>query len=128
MEYKALGKSGLMVSLVCIGTMTFGQQIDESESVRLIKMAFDQGVNFIDTANVYTKGFSEVIVGKALEGVRERIILATKAGETMGTGPLDRGLSRSSVMRELDRSLKRLNTDYIDIYYMHMPDYVTDIE
>jgi aryl-alcohol dehydrogenase-like predicted oxidoreductase len=128
MQYKSLGKTGLMVSQVCLGTMTFGKQVSEEEAVRLTHIALDRGVNFIDTANSYFGGQSEICVGKALKGRRDQVVLTTKAGFKVGEGPLEKGLSRASVMQQVEKSLKRLDTDYIDIYFMHLPDHVTAIE
>ena len=121
MKYKRLGKYGVTVSELCLGTMTFGSQVNEATSIELIKKAYDQGVNFIDTANVYVQGKSEEIVGKAIKGMREDIVLATKVRHRMGTGPNDEGLSRKHIMKAIADSLKRLDTDYIDIYYVHRP-------
>jgi len=128
MEYRKLPGTSLRVSRVCLGTMTFGDQTNEADSLAIMDYAFDQGVNFFDTANVYVQGESERIVGKALKGRRERIILATKVRGQMGEDPNDAGLSRRNILSAVEKSLKRLGTDYIDIYYMHAPDYDTAIE
>ena len=128
MRYRTLGNTGLQVSEICLGTMTFGEQVNESEGARLIHYALDHGINFIDTANNYFGGRSEICVGKALKGRRDKVILSTKAGNKVGEGPMDKGLSRVHVMQQIDLSLKRLDTDYIDIYFMHLPDHVTPIE
>lgn len=128
MIYRRLGKNGIRVSPVCLGTMMFGGQTGETESIRIIHKAIDQGVNLIDTANVYNAGQSEVVVGKAIADRRDRVILATKGRQSAGTGPNDSGAGRLHLMRELDRSLRRLQVDTIDIYYQHAPDPETPIE
>ncbi len=128
MDYRNLGKAGVKVSPVCLGTMMFGGQTSEADSISIIHKATDMGINFIDTANMYNAGESEVVVGKAIADRRDRVILATKGRQAMGEGPNDQGGSRVHLMHELDASLKRLGTDYIDIYYYHAPDYSTPIE
>ncbi len=129
MKYRKLGRTGLMVSEICLGTMTFGNQIDEAESTRLLRWAVDAGINFIDTADMYVDGRTEEIVGKALKGVRQSIVLATKVGAWQsGPGVNDVGLSRKHIMGGIEGSLRRLGTDYVDIYYTHKPDNTTPIE
>ena len=128
MEYRNLGTCGVKVSPVCLGTMMFGGPTDESESIRIMHKAADIGLNFFDTANLYTGGRSEEVVGKAIADRRDQIVLATKGGTPQGSGPLEKGLSRRHLMCELEKSLKRLKTDYVDIYYAHVPDYDTPIE
>lgn len=108
--------------------MMFGGQTNEADSLKIMDYAHDQGINFFDTANVYNQGESEKIVGKWLQGRRDAVILATKVNGLMGKNPNDAGLSRRNIMSAVDASLKRLGTDYIDIYYMHAPDYKTSIE
>ena len=129
MKYRKLGKTGLKVSEICLGTMTFGNQIDEAESIKLIRWTIDAGINFIDTADMYVDGRTEEIVGKALKEVRQSVVLATKVG-VWQSGPdvNDIGLSRKHIMDAIEGSLRRLGTDYIDIYYTHMPDNTTPIE
>lgn len=129
MKYRKLGRTGLMVSEICLGTMTFGNQIDEVESIKLVKWAMDAGINFIDTADQYVDGKSEEIVGKALKGVRDSVVLATKGGGWQ-SGPSinDIGLSRKHIMKTIEGSLRRLGTDYIDIYYAHRWDTATPID
>src|SRR5262245_40452957 len=131
MQYRLLGSSGLLVSPICLGTMTFGSPVDEAGSIRLVHAAIDLGVNFIDTANVYEGyarflgspgGVAEAILGKALQGRRDKVIVATKVGAPVGPGPQDRGLSPVHLLREVERSLKRLQTDVIDLYILHWPD------
>ncbi len=122
MEYTYLGTTGLKVSRMCLGTMTFGGQADEAASVKITDCAIDGGVNFIDTANIYTGGESERILGVALKGKRDDIVLATKVRGPMDRKPNHSGLNRKHVLSSVEDSLKRLQTDYIDILYMHMPD------
>ena len=121
MKYKRLGKCGIKVSEVCLGTMDFGSKVNESDAIGIINRAVDLGVNFIDTANTYASGRSEEIVGKAIKDRREDIVLATKVRHRMGPGPNDEGLSRKHIMHAIDESLRRLDTDYVDIYYVHRP-------
>ncbi len=128
MNYRRLGKTGLRVSPICLGTMMFGGPTEESESIRIMHKALDSGVNFIDTANMYTAGNSEIAVGKAIAGRRDDVVVATKGRQKIGEGPNDWGAGRGHLIRELDRSLKRLNTDYVDLYYVHAPDEETPIE
>lgn len=131
MNHRVLGSSGLLVSPICLGTMTFGEPVAESEAVKLVHAAVDLGINFIDTANVYEGyrrflgspgGTAEEIVGKAIQGKRDQFIVATKVCAPVGPGPQDRGLSATHILREVDRSLQRLKTDYIDLYILHWPD------
>lgn len=128
MKYNNLPGTNLKVSALSLGTMMFGGQTNEADSLSIMDYAYENGVNFWDTANVYNQGESERIVGKALKGRRERIFLATKVNGQMGDNPFDRGLSRRNIVSAVDASLKRLDTDYIDLYYMHAPDYETRIE
>ncbi|RKU12880.1 hypothetical protein C6501_10255 [Candidatus Poribacteria bacterium] len=128
MEYRKLGKSGLKVSEICLGTMTFGHGADETESERMVHLAWDAGVNFFDTANSYGGGESEVLLGKALKGRRRDAIVATKFFNPMGSGPNDSGMSRVHIMQAIDDSLKRLQMEYVDIYYIHHVDTQTPLE
>ncbi len=128
MEKRTLKHTDLTVSRACFGTMTFGSQADEAASIRMIDRCFDAGVNFFDTANVYNKGLSETIVGKALKGRRDKIVLASKVRGKMGDAPDESGLSKRAMLRAVDESLKRLQTDYLDLYYLHLPDYAVPIE
>lgn len=128
MEYRNLGSAGLKVSPICLGTMMFGEQTNEADSIQIMHKAFDQGINFFDTANSYNAGQSEVVVGKGIRDRREKVVLATKARQPLGTGPLDSGASRRHLTNECNASLKRLGTDYIDIFYVHAPDESTPIE
>ncbi len=128
MEYRRLGKSGLKVSEICLGTMTFGHGADEAESERMVHLAWDAGVNFFDTANSYGGGESEVLLGKALKDRRRDAIVATKFFNPMGKGPNDSGMSRVHIMQAIDDSLKRLQMEYVDIYYIHHVDTQTPLE
>ena len=128
MEHRTLAGTGLKVSRVCMGTMTFGSQVDEELSRSIVNRCLDAGINFFDTANSYNKGRSEEIVGRVFEGRRKQIILASKVFNKMGDGPDDSGLSRGAIYKQVEASLKRLNTDYLDIYYLHQPDYKTPLE
>ncbi len=158
MEYRNLGRTGLKVSTFCLGTMMFGRQVEEDLSIRIMEEALDAGVNFIDTADMYVNGVTEEIVGKAIRKNRDQIVLASKGGHVRklgkrwgeqkdsgpidlarpkafpkwpgpeDVGPNDMGLSRKHLMQALEGSLKRLNTDYLDIYYAHMPDYSTPLD
>ena len=128
MQYNNLPGTSLKVSALSLGTMMFGGQTNEADSLAIMDYAFDQGVNFFDTANVYNQGESERIVGKGVKGRRNEIFLATKVNGQMGNNLFDKGLSRRNIVAAVEASLKRLDTDYIDLYYMHAPDYETEIE
>ncbi len=130
MRFRTLGGTGMRVSTYCLGAMMFGSRgnPDHEDGVRIIHTALDGGINFIDTADVYSHGESEEIVGKALKGRREDVILATKAHGSMGQDINMRGNSRRWLVREVENSLRRLQTDYIDLYQIHRPDFHTDIE
>ena len=119
MDYRSLGRSGLKVSPLCLGTMMFGDRTDEAEAARIVDSARDAGVNFVDTADAYARGGSERIVGRLLARDRDRWVLATKVGNPMGDGPNERGTGRKWLMQAIDRSLDRLGTDYVDVYYLH---------
>lgn len=122
MRFRRLGDSGLEVSVLCLGTMMFGDRTDAATAHRIIASAFDAGVNFIDTADAYGKGVSEAIIGPAIAANRRRWILATKVGNVMTQAPHDGGLSRRWVVQACEDSLTRLATDAIDIYYLHKDD------
>jgi aryl-alcohol dehydrogenase-like predicted oxidoreductase len=132
MQFKQLGQSGLIVSDLCLGTMIFGEDSERStppdEAERMIHRYIDAGGNHIDTANVYAAGRSEEITGKAIKGKRDQLIVATKVRFPTGEGPNDAGLSRYHIMQAVEASLRRLDTDYIDLYYMHAWDPLTRIE
>jgi aryl-alcohol dehydrogenase-like predicted oxidoreductase len=130
MEYRNLGKTGLKVSPLCLGAMMFGSwgNPDHEDCIRTIHRALDAGINFVDTANGYSEGESEVIVGKALKDRREGIVLATKVWAPAGPGPNQRGLSRKAIQEQVENSLRRLGTDVIDLYQIHRPDPTTPVE
>jgi aryl-alcohol dehydrogenase-like predicted oxidoreductase len=128
MNYKNLGQSGLKVSQICLGTNNFGGQISEETSINIVNKALDCGINVIDTANIYTGGKSEEIIGKAVKGRRDEVTIATKVGFGAVDGPNQSGLSRKHILAQVDHSLKRLQTDFIDIYYMHRFDPETPLE
>src|SRR5690349_8755486 len=138
MEQRRLGRTGLKVSEICLGTMTFAGQSDQAASMKILDVATDRGVTFIDTADAYpippepeTAGFTEEVIGRwlALEpGRRDGLILATKCRIRVGHGPNDQGLSRRHILASCEKSLRRLGTDYIDLYQAHMPDPETPID
>jgi aryl-alcohol dehydrogenase-like predicted oxidoreductase len=130
MEYRTLGGTGVRVSTHCLGAMMFGSwgNTDVDECVRILHAALDGGVNFVDTADVYSAGQSEEIVGRALKGRRDEVVLATKVHGEMGKGQNERGNSRLWITREIENSLRRLGTDHIDLYQIHRPEADTDIE
>ncbi|MBZ5515875.1 MAG: aldo/keto reductase [Acidobacteriia bacterium] len=128
MEYRTPVHTDLKVSRVSLGTMTFAAQTDEATAFRMVDRCLDAGVNFFDTANVYNQGESEVLLGKTLAGRRNKVILATKVRSKMEAAPEETGLSRSAILRAINSSLRRLQTDYVDLYYLHMPDASVPIE
>ncbi|MCG7378233.1 aldo/keto reductase [Paenibacillus sp. ACRSA] len=128
MEFRHLGNSGLRVSALGLGTNAFGKRADEPTSTRIIHAALDQGINFIDTANIYAGTESERIIGQALAGKRENAVLATKAGLPRHDGPHGRGSSRYHLQQELEHSLRRLRTDYMDLYQIHTFDSHTPLD
>ncbi|NLG58271.1 MAG: aldo/keto reductase [Clostridiales bacterium] len=128
MKYNKLPGTSLLVSQISLGTMMFGGQTNEQDSLAILNYAHGAGINFWDTANMYTQGESERIVGKALKGRREDILLATKVFHPMGEKINDQGLSRRAILSAAEASLRRLDTDYIDLYYLHAPDYDTGLE
>jgi aryl-alcohol dehydrogenase-like predicted oxidoreductase len=131
MEHRLLGRTGVSVSKLCLGAMMFGAwgNTDHDDSIRIIHAALDAGINFIDTADVYSQGESEVIVGKALAGGRrDDVVLATKVWGQMGDDPNHRGGSRRWIVQEVENSLRRLNTDWIDLYQIHRPTPEIDLE
>jgi aryl-alcohol dehydrogenase-like predicted oxidoreductase len=130
MEYRPLGRTGVSVSQLCLGTMMFGEwgTKDHDESIRVIHRALDAGINFVDTADVYSQGESEVIVGKALQSRRDDVVLATKFFMPFDGNPNHRGGSRRWIMTEVEHSLRRLGTDYIDLYQMHRYDPAVDLD
>jgi len=121
MDYRLLGRTGVRVSPLCLGALNFGDATGEADAVRMMHAAFDAGINFVDTADVYNEGRSEVIVGKGIAGKRNQVILATKVHGRTGEGPNDGGTSRLHILKACDDSLRRLGTDYIDLYQIHRP-------
>ena len=131
MDVRTLGRTGVKVSPLCLGAMMFGEwgNADHDESIRIIHRALDAGINFVDTADVYSRGESEEIVGKALAGGRrDRVVLATKVHGTMGDDPNQQGNSRRWIVQEVENSLRRLGTDWIDLYQIHRPDPSCDVD
>src|SRR3954449_3910744 len=130
MQLRNLGATGVKVSPLCLGAMMFGEwgNRDHDESIRIIQAALDAGINFIDTADVYSRGESEEIVGKALKGKRDNIVLATKIHGPMGDDPNEFGNSRRWIIKEVENSLRRLGTDWIDLYQIHRPEEDTNID
>ncbi|MBI3977055.1 MAG: aldo/keto reductase [Chloroflexi bacterium] len=127
MEYRQLGGSGLRVSAIGLGGNTFGKYTDEAQSIATIRRALDLGVNHVDTADIYAGSVSEVHVGKAIAGRRHEVVLATKVGYPTGNGHNDRGMSYRRVIASCEGSLHRLCTDYVDLYYLHLPDPTTPL-
>jgi aryl-alcohol dehydrogenase-like predicted oxidoreductase len=128
MDYRRLGRCGLKVSEICLGTMTFGHGTDTNEAERIVSDALDAGVTFFDTADSYSDGVSETMLGRALGARRREAVLATKVFNPMGPGPNDSGMSRVHIMNAVEDSLRRLATDYIDLYYIHHVDVQTPLE
>jgi aryl-alcohol dehydrogenase-like predicted oxidoreductase len=133
MKYRRLGNTGLIVSEVALGTMQFGSKmnvgnLDQEKTTRMVKLALDRGINFIDTADVYSQGESETLVGNALKGIRKEIVLATKVRLPMGENFNRSGATRVNILREIEESLRRLQTDYVDLYQVHGWDSNTPLE
>lgn len=128
MQYRQLGRSGIQVSPICLGTMMFGGQTDERTAQAITDRALEQGVNFIDTANVYNAGKSEEVVGRLVAPYRDKWVLATKFGGGQGGWPNESGASRKAIIAAIEASLKRLNTAYIDLIYVHREDRATPVE
>lgn len=128
MEYRRIGRSGLRVSEICLGSMTFGASVDLAEAERIVNLAFDAGINYVDSADGYSNGVSEEMLGKILKGRRRDVVLATKFFNPMGPGPNDSGHSRVHIMNAVEDSLRRLQTDWVDIYYIHHTDEQTPLE
>lgn len=127
MEYRQLGGSGLRVSAIGLGGNTYGRSCDAEQTAAIIRRALDLGVNHIDTADVYSRGVSEEFVGRAIAGRRSEVVVATKVGMPMGDGPNDRGLAYRRIIASCEASLRRLGTDYLDLYYLHRPDPTTPL-
>jgi aryl-alcohol dehydrogenase-like predicted oxidoreductase len=127
-EYKVLQHTNLNVSRLCLGTMTFGKPANQNESTCMIDVCLDAGINFLDTANMYQLGVAEEMLGNALKGRRDNVVLASKVRMKMGEGPGESGLSKRAIFRAIENSLRRLQTEYLDIYFLHQPDYDVPIE
>ena len=128
MDTRKLGHTDLVVSRICFGTMTFGSQLDEATAHRTLDSCMDHGINFIDTANVYNRGESEKITGKWLAHHRSKVVLATKVRGKMGDAADEQGLSKAAIVKAIEASLQRLQTDHVDLYYLHQPDYNVPVE
>ena len=128
MEFRNLKNTDLKVSRLCLGVMTFGKPVNQDDANRMVEMCLDAGINCIDTANMYQLGLAEQMLGAAIKGKRDRIVLSTKVRMKMGEGPDESGLSKRAIHRAMEDSLRRLQTDYVDIYYLHQPDYAVPIE
>jgi aryl-alcohol dehydrogenase-like predicted oxidoreductase len=128
MEHRTLKQTELAVSRLCFGTMTFGKPVQQAEATEMIATCLEAGINFIDTANMYQTGVAEEILGHALVGKRDRIILASKVRAKMGEGRDDVGLSKPAIIKAIEDSLRRLQTDYLDLYFLHQPDYDVAID
>jgi 1-deoxyxylulose-5-phosphate synthase len=128
MKLVKLKGTDLEVSRLCFGTMTFGKPVDQETATKMVDRCIDEGINFLDTANMYQTGVSESMLGHAMRGKRDKLIVATKVRAKMGEEPDESGLSKRAIFRAIDDSLKRLQTDYVDLYYLHQPDYAVPIE
>jgi aryl-alcohol dehydrogenase-like predicted oxidoreductase len=128
MQFQRLNQTDLNISRLCFGTMTFGKPADQQSSTRMVDQCIEAGINFFDTANMYQLGVAETMLGTALKGRRNQQILASKVRFKMGEGPDESGLSKRAIARAIEDSLKRLQTDYLDLYYLHYPDYAVPIE
>ncbi|WP_170145709.1 aldo/keto reductase [Rhodoplanes elegans] len=128
MDRRSLPHTDLTVSRLCFGTMTFGKPVDQPTADRMVARCLDEGIDFFDTANAYQLGGSEEILGRALGARRKDVVLATKVQHKMGEGADQQGLSRAAILRQIDESLTRLGTDYVDLYYLHQPDSAVPIE
>ena len=128
MDYRELKHTDLRVSRLCFGTMTFGRQADQAAASAMVDCCIDAGINFFDTANAYERGKSEIMLGNALQGRRDKLIVASKVQHKMGEGADEGGLSKAAIFRAIEDSLRRLRMDYLDIYYLHQPDYAVPIE
>src|SRR5687768_17281645 len=128
MENRPLGTTNLTVSPLSLGTMTFGAQVDEPTAHAMVDLCLERGVNFIDTANVYNAGVTESILGRILAGRRDKVVRASKVGIKVGDAADEQGLSRAAIIKGIEGSLKRLQTDFVDLYYLHQPDYGVPLE
>lgn len=125
MDYCQPVRTDLSISRLCLGTMTFGSPVDQAGAARLLDRCIAEGINFIDTANIYQHGQAETMLGTAMRGKRDKLVVASKVGMKMGDGPADGGLSKAAILQAVEASLRRLQTDYLDICFLHEPDYKT---
>jgi 1-deoxyxylulose-5-phosphate synthase len=128
MDRVKLKGTDLEVSRLCLGTMTFGKPVDQLTAGKMVDYCLDEGINFVDTANIYQNGIAESMLGRAMRGKRDKLVVATKVRGKMGEGADEAGLSKRAIVRAVDESLKRLQTDYVDLYYLHQPDHAVPIE
>jgi len=128
MEFRTLKQTSLQVSRLCLGTMTFGKPVSEDEALQMVDLCLDEGLNFFDTANMYQLGRAEEMLGNAIQGRRDRVIVASKVRAKMGEAPDQSGLSKKAIFRAIEETLRRLRTDYLDLYFLHQPDYDVPIE
>lgn len=128
MDYRQLKRTDLRVSRLCFGAMTFGKPADQAAATRMVDCCIEAGMNFFDTANVYQTGVAETMLGNAIRGRRDKLVIASKVRGKMGEGPDESGLSKIAIFRAIEESLRRLQTDYLDLYYLHQPDYSVPIE
>ena len=127
-QYRTLPHTDLNVSRLCYGTMTFGKPLDQAGSTKLVHRCIEAGINFFDTANMYQTGVAETMLGEAIKGRRDKLVIASKVRFKVGDEPDQQGLTRGAILRAVDESLRRLQTDYLDIYYQHAPDHATPID
>jgi aryl-alcohol dehydrogenase-like predicted oxidoreductase len=128
MDYRTFQNTNLKVSQLCFGTMTFGKPADQATATRMVDRCIEDGINLMDTANVYQMGEAETMLGEAMRGRRDRLVVATKVRGKMGEAKDESGLSKLAIVRAIEDSLRRLQTDYVDLYYLHQPDYAVPIE
>ena len=128
MDVRSVARTDLEVSRLVMGTMTFGSQVDQQGAAAMVGRCLDEGINMFDTANAYNEGRSEEILGKVIAPHRADVLIATKVFNAMGDAPDDRGLTKAAIQKAIETSLRRLGTDYVDLYYFHQPDWVTGIE
>ena len=128
MDHRKLSHTDLNVSRLCFGSMTFGKPVDQAGATRMVSRCIDEGINFVDTANIYQAGVAESMLGEAIRGRRDKLVLATKVRGKIGAAPDESGLCKAAIFKAIDESLKRLRTDYVDLYYLHQPDYAVDLE
>jgi aryl-alcohol dehydrogenase (NADP+) len=128
MDYRQPTPGGLRFSRLCLGTMTFGSPVSQSDATRMLERCIEAGIDFVDTANAYGRGLAESMLGAAMGGMRNKLVVASKIGMKMGDGPDDAGLSRAAIVKAVEASLQRLQTDHLDICFLHQPDYATSFD